>query len=268
MKNFKRLVAAALAATMALALSVSAFAETTFTPGTENIATLTYDATNNAIGLPATVGEGEDIEDNRAFMSADGQITVVLATTADANSGSLDGTKIQYINQGVKNDDFWASMGIKDALALDTDYTLRIGTKDASGNWGVKELTFKLVEESKTKTVYVKWGDVNANGDANTGDATDIMNAFAGGTSSFNDGTYTFTWGSNVVIENETQKQYQSDIKWGDVNANGDANTGDATDIMNAFSGGTSSFMSSNGTTYNWNDADNLAKIILTEITE
>ena len=226
MKNFKRLVAGTIAATMALALSVSAFAETTFTPGAENIATLTYDATNNAIGLPATVGEGEDAVDNRAFMSADGQITVVLATTADANSGTLDGTTIQYINQGVKNDDFWASMGVKDALAPDTEYTLRVGTHNASGEWDIEELTFTLVETEEGVTIL--WGDIDLSTEVDANDAGAILKALAGGKKTFGDYT--------------VKEAFVSTYLWGDVDLSTEVDANDAGAILKALAGGKKTF--------------------------
>ena len=150
MKNFKRLVAGTIAATMALAMSVSAFADAT-------IAVTSDDATyENGVAKLNTA------------LTQDGQLTVIIIDKDKENAETLSGEDLYYINQGDKNDNFWIvdGMGTKVDLATtvnetttEKNYIIRIGGTNISD---VIEYQLKATYTADTvKTKVIQLGDAN-----------------------------------------------------------------------------------------------------------
>lgn len=101
MKNFKRLVAGAIAATMALALSVSAFAAEPTITATSTDTTYFNEYADGALTLKS------------GALTQEGQLTVVIIDAEKANA-TLTGDDLYYINQGTNGETFWTTgMGTK-----------------------------------------------------------------------------------------------------------------------------------------------------------
>ena len=125
MKNFKRLVAAALAATMALALSVSAFAAEPTITATSTDTTYFNEYADGALTLKS------------GALTQEGQLTVVIIDAEKANA-TLTGDDLYYINQGTNGETFW---------------TTGMGTK--------VDLTTLVNEETTSKEFIVRIGGTN-----------------------------------------------------------------------------------------------------------
>ena len=169
MKNFKRLAAAALAATMALALSVSAFAEVVATSD-DNI---TYASAAATYGNTITAKDGT-------------QMTVVIINKAKANT-TLTGEDLLYINQDQEGVLSLTSMGTKiDLLEVDEDgkakyagdYLIRVGYYNESNVWTVAEGEFTVATKANAPTIL--YGDANQDEAIDIYDATLILKNYLG----------------------------------------------------------------------------------------
>ena len=172
MKNFKRLVAGTIAATMALALSVSAFAEVEVTSD-DNV---TYASAAATYGNTITAKDGT-------------QMTVVIfdATKELAN---LTGEDLLYINQDEEGVLSLTSMGTKiDLLEANEDgsakyageYVIRVGYYNAENVWTVAEGTFTVATKAvvpPTPTYIL--GDANMDKEIKIADATVIVDYILG----------------------------------------------------------------------------------------
>ena len=257
MKNMKK-VLAVMTAVSAMAASTSAFAAPIAVDFDVANFDATYDVETNKFAVTLT-----------DYTAAE-DMTLLILDKDVADEANVQDGEIRYIDQGKA----FANAGLKlDELATQLapgSYPVKLGYDDGD-SFEIAEATLVIPEPSSGDEpiiVKVLWGDVDLDGSADTMDATRILDAFAGGTSTFpqtdyKDG-YKYTWNSKSVIGSD-EKSYTSDILWGDIDADGSADTMDATRILDAFAGGTSTF-TADDKIYKWNDSEDLANISLTVI--
>ena len=277
MKNLKK-VLAVMTAVASLCMSATAFAATGTVSstqgleGTYNWETGVLNITNNA-----KVVEGDVVTDKSNVKP--NTETTVLVLNAGANETNVAEGDILYINQKNTGDnnaskDF-ADMGLK--MPVDEDstttpkaavtnlkdgtYKVKVGYYTVDGSFAIANAD--LVVSSGTtpggKTITIKWGDVNGNGEVTDDDAlTIIMRNLGGNTSGFGaNGDFAgFEIGGTY-----TNKDSNLNFKWGDVNGNGEVTDDDALTIIMRNLGGNKSGFGANGefagfeigTTYEFN---------------
>lgn len=205
MRNLKKMAALGAAAVMALSMNVSAFAAATGT------ATASYSG-------------GKVLLDSLADIDATHQWTVVVIDVADQNA-NLTADKLYYINQGTSGDAFWSDgMGTKTELAAG-DYIVRIGGETIDTTDKLIEIPLKVTSGSTGTDFTFLWGDVNADGSADSADASSILGTFVGNPAKVGSSTYAI---GETVIDG---------VIWGDVNADGSADSADASSILGTFVG-------------------------------
>jgi len=173
MKNFKRLVAAALAATMALALSVSAFAAEPTITATSTDTTYFNEYADGALTLKS------------GALTQEGQLTVVIIDAEKANA-TLTGDDLYYINQGTNGETFWTTgMGTKVDLTTlvnetttSKEFIVRIGGTNLQNLIEVP-LTVTYNAATPDTPTYIL-GDVTEDGNILLNDATAVLRAVAG----------------------------------------------------------------------------------------
>ena len=183
MKVLKRVFAIAISLA-AIAVATSAFA-----------ADATYDAANQKIALPEAAIE--------SIESMTGQVTMaVVPKTFGAGSNSED---IYYINQGVAADmaDVAASIGLKGALSVPTNYQVRVGGQDAAMTaYDIPAVTFvdsTLVTDDDVEDRVGVMGTITVNAGVNDlkvllkdGDVAGVYNWNGINIASTNGATFTF----------------------------------------------------------------------------
>ena len=248
MKNLRK----ALAAVMALAVmsvSATAFADTaiSFTGG-------------------AVSGSYEDANTITATVTTSSATTGTQMTFLILDNGTdvadIEESDILYIDQKELANDSNSFTGVinfarvndaaVDATALpEGSYPIRLGYTDSLGVFTIASATL-VVEAGNDEpaTITIVWGDVNGNGAANIGDATDVVDGITGATTSWTkeiDGVeYTFGFNSSTVTAggvSYTMKKGDLAVVWGDINGNGASNIGDATDIVDGITGATTSWL-------------------------
>ena len=163
--KMKKLVAIGAAAAMSMAMCVNVFAETAATSAKVNDA-------KTGISL---VNKGTDLS------ASDKQYTVVIFKegvkedgTTPISASNLTAAEIEYINQGLVGEEFWANMLTKNAIT-DGTYVVRIGgeTGAVTAESGVYEYTVSL----KNNILY---GDANQDGAIDTSDANVVLKHYIG----------------------------------------------------------------------------------------
>jgi hypothetical protein len=259
MKNLKKMLAV-VTAVSAMAVSAPAFAAVSgdFTSANGAV-TADYSAFDqNKVRATVDVSKAV-VGKEMSFVVLDNDVTGSKIT-----SGTIVADDILYIDQdtlGSSNYTFEANINLalvngaeSDATAIPAgSYPIRLGYYyDVNGTptFAIAEATMVVEEDDSEKTITFIWGDVNANGAANGADATALVNAIAGGTSTWTktvDGvTYTFGFNSDIVTadgKSYAMKIGDNSVRWGDVNINGAANGADATALVNAIAGGTSTWL-------------------------
>jgi hypothetical protein len=171
MKNFKRLVAGTIAATMALALSVSAFAAEPTITATSTDTTYFNEYADGALTLKS------------GALTQEGQLTVVIIDAEKANA-TLTGDDLYYINQGTNGETFWTTgMGTKVDLTTlvnetttSKEFIVRIGGTNLQN---VIEVPLTVTYNAATPdTPTYMLGDVNDDTSIDMGDAAAILNHF------------------------------------------------------------------------------------------
>ncbi|MDD6215044.1 MAG: hypothetical protein PUB42_07680 [Firmicutes bacterium] len=189
MKNLKKVFAVA-TAIAALSASMTAFAEKSYTP-TGDLG-FTYDKETNSITVTST-----DFAKSGTEMT----LLVLKSTANETNVGQDD---ILYIDQDTKGTTAsFQNMGLKGTIAdlVDGSYPVKLGYYDAtSGEFAIKAGTLTVAEAATGgKTVEIVWGDVNADGAADTLDATAIITAYIGGKKTFGANSE-YEWGKSAKI--------------------------------------------------------------------
>ena len=225
MKNLKKALAVA-TAIAAMSMSMTALAATTYTPSGD--LAFTYDQAANTVSVTASALAGA---------KADTEMTLVVLDK-ETDETNVQAANILYIDQETAGTaDAFQAMGLKAASLADGAYKVKLGYTNAEDVFSIASGTLTVATTADGTKVTIKWGDVNADGDADTLDATAVISAYVGGTRTFAD---KYTW-----------NEMFGDIKWGDVNADGDADTLDATAIISAYVGGTRTFADK----YTWNES-------------
>ena len=168
MKNFKRLVAGAIAATMALALSVSAFAAEPTITATSTDTTYFNEYADGALTLKS------------GALTQEGQLTVVIIDAEKANA-TLTGDDLYYINQGTNGETFWTTgMGTKVDLTTlvnetttSKEFIVRIGGTNLQN---VIEVPLTVTYNAATPDApTIVYGDVDGYTGVTASDATTIL---------------------------------------------------------------------------------------------
>jgi uncharacterized protein YkvS len=253
MKNLRK----ALAAVMALAVmsvSATAFAATSisFTEGAAPSAAVSgsYDDANT---ITATVDTSE---------ATTGTQMTFLILDNGTDVADIEESDILYIDQKELANDSNSFTGVinfarvngaaVDATALpEGSYPIRLGYTDSLGVFTIASATLVVEAGSEEPaTITIVWGDVNGNGAANVGDATEVVDGVTGATTTWTkeiDGVeYTFGFNSSTVTASGvsyTMKKGDLAVVWGDINGNGAANVGDATEVVDGVTGATTSWL-------------------------
>lgn len=179
MKNFKKIVAFGSAIAMTMSIGVAAMAEVETTTAITATGDFTVSATADVVTATGTGATG-------------GQYTVIIAEKAKADAGNLADADILYINQGTSAEEFWASMGVKNALVdtntsdqIPTEYVVRVGGENVSVTKGEKtysyyEAVISVLTTPESTTPTYTLGDVDGEYGINATDATIVLKHVAG----------------------------------------------------------------------------------------